>query len=170
MIALIAAVAKNGVIGRDGDLPWRLSTDLKRFKALTLGHTLVMGRATYDSIGRPLPGRKTVVLTRNPDWRAEGVEVAHSVEAALDREGEVFVAGGAQVYALSFPHAAVLHLSLVDAAPKGDTVFPEFDAAEWGVAEEEFLAPGPRDDHAHRYYRLVRPRGALPAPNLGRWS
>jgi dihydrofolate reductase len=88
-VILIAAVGRNGVIGRDNDLPWRIREDLQRFKQLTLGHTLVMGRKTYDSIGRPLPGRRTVVVTRQPDWTADGVAVAHSVDEALRYDGTV---------------------------------------------------------------------------------
>lgn len=167
-VALIVAVARNGVIGADGGLPWRLTSDLKRFKALTMGKTLVMGRATYDSIGRPLPGRRTVVLTRDPTWSAPGVTVAHDLASALAADGDVMVAGGAQIYALALPFAEEIHLSRVDAAPAGDTLFPAFDPEAWGVAERVALPAGPRDDHPHTYLRLVRPRGDRPAaPRFG---
>lgn len=131
-VTLIAAVARNGVIGADGGIPWHLPEDFRHFKATTLGHTLVMGRATYDSIGRPLPGRATIVLTRDPAWHAEGVSTAASLEEALAlAEGDVYVAGGATVYAQALPYADAQLLSEVDLAPAGDTFYPAFDRAEW---------------------------------------
>jgi dihydrofolate reductase len=138
-LVLIAAVAENGVIGHDGDIPWRLPADFAHFKATTLGHTLLMGRATYDSIGRPLPGRETVVLTRDPGWSAEGVHVAASLEQALalaaGLPGDVFVAGGAQVYAAALPLASHQVLSEVHLSPDGDTCYPAFDPLEWVEAD-----------------------------------
>lgn len=150
-VLLVAAVARNGVIGADGAIPWHLPADFAHFKALTLGHTLLMGRATYDSIGRPLPGRTIVVLTRDPAWSAPGVLVAHDLDAALaladdQPEGaEVRVAGGAAVY------AAVLAASGADGAgladeqvvsevhlePAGDTTYPAIDPALWHEASRE---------------------------------
>lgn len=138
-VTLIAAVADNGVIGVDGDLPWRLPEDLRRFKALTLGGTLVMGRRTYESIGRPLPGRTTVVVTRQPGWAAEGVLVAHSLPAALAMvDGDAWVAGGGEVYASAFPYADRLELTEVHLSPEGDARFPAWDRSAWvEVAREE---------------------------------
>ena len=134
-IVLVAAVAENGVIGASGGIPWRLPEDFKHFKALTLGHTLVMGRATYDSIGRPLPGRTTIVLTRDPGWAVDGVLVAHDLEAALeladDLPGDVMIAGGAQVYAAALPIAVEQVLTEVHQSPDGDTFYPDFDRNEW---------------------------------------
>jgi dihydrofolate reductase len=132
-VVLIAAVGRNRVIGRDNDLPWRIPADLRHFKALTLGHTLVMGRRTYDSIGRPLPGRRTVVVTRQPDWATPGVEVAHSLEAALKvADGnEIYVAGGGEIYRQALPYADRLELTEVDQSPAGDVTFPAFDRADW---------------------------------------
>ncbi len=134
-VVLVAAVADNGVIGVDGDIPWHRPDDFAHFKAVTLGHTLVMGRATYDAIGRPLPGRTTVVITRDLDWAADGVLVAHSFEAALefaaDLPGEVMVAGGAQIYALAMPYADQQVLTEMHLSPKGDTRYPEWDRTEW---------------------------------------
>jgi dihydrofolate reductase len=131
-VTLIAAVARNGVIGADGGIPWHLPKDFAHFKATTLGHTLLMGRATYDSIGRALPGRTTIVLTRDPDWRAEGVLVAGSIEEALAMaEGDVYVAGGAAVYAAALTYADEQLLSEVDLEPVGDTFYPEFDRDVW---------------------------------------
>jgi dihydrofolate reductase len=128
---LIAAVGANGVIGRDNDLPWRIREDLQRFKQLTLGHTLVMGRKTYDSIGRPLPGRRTVVVTRQPDWSAEGVEAVHTLEEALKADGDVYVAGGGEIYRQALPYADLLELTEVAQSPAGDVTFPAFDRSAW---------------------------------------
>ena len=140
-IVLVAAVADNGVIGRDGDIPWRIPADFAHFKALTLGHVLVMGRATYDSIGRPLPGRTTIVLTRDPQWRADGVLVAGSLDDALrlaaDLPGEIFVAGGAGVYAAALERAHAQVLTEVHLSPEGDTHYPEFDRAQWVETRRE---------------------------------
>jgi dihydrofolate reductase len=131
-VTLIAAVARNGVIGADGGIPWHLPEDFAHFKATTLGHTLVMGRATYESIGRALPGRTTIVLTRDPDWAADGVLVAASLEDALVMaEGDVYVAGGAAVYEAALPFADVQLLSEVHLDPEGDTYYPAVDVAGW---------------------------------------
>jgi dihydrofolate reductase len=130
-IILIAAVGANGVIGVDNDLPWRIREDLQHFKQLTLGHTLVMGRKTYDSIGRPLPGRRTVVVTRRPDWSADGVEVVHTVEEALKQDGDIYVAGGGEIYRQALPYADRLELTEVAQSPTGDVTFPSFDRSEW---------------------------------------
>jgi dihydrofolate reductase len=145
-VTIIAAVARNGVIGADGDIPWTLPGEQARFKQTTMGHVLVMGRATYESIGRPLPGRTTVVVTRQERWQPEGglpdgLLVAGSVEAALVWAGEideqVFVAGGAQVYAESLPATDVLLMTWVDAEPAGDTFFPAVDWDEWREVSRE---------------------------------
>jgi dihydrofolate reductase len=134
-VILIAAVGSNGVIGRDNDLPWRIREDLQRFKQLTLGHTLVMGRKTYDSIGRPLPGRRTVVVTRQPDWsaQAEGVAVAHRLDDALKvaSGNDVYVAGGGEIYRQALPLADRLELTEVAQSPAGDVTFPALNQAEW---------------------------------------
>ena len=116
-VILVAAVGRNGVIGRDNDLPWRIREDLQHFKQLTLGHTLVMGRKTYDSIGRPLPGRRTVVVTRQLDWSADGVEVVHTLEEALKYEGDLYVAGGGEIYRQALPYADRLELTGYDPHP-----------------------------------------------------
>lgn len=144
-VALIAAVAENGVIGAEGDIPWHLASDLKRFKALTMGHTLVMGRRTYHSIGRPLPGRRTIVVTRAP---LPQVETAASLEAAIAAAGRpVFLAGGAGIYAEGLRHADTIYLTRVHARPAGDTHFPPIDPAVFAVVEEVAGERGERDDH-----------------------
>lgn len=132
-VTLVAAVARNGVIGRDGRLPWHLPDDLRHFKEVTMGGTLVMGRRTYESIGRPLPGRRTIVVTRRPDWSAEGVDVAPSIETALEMagDGKVFVVGGAEVYAQTLDLADALEITEIDAAPAGDTYFPPVHWPHW---------------------------------------
>ena len=146
-VTLIAAVARNGVIGDAGTIPWRVPGEQAFFKATTLGHTLVMGRATYDSIGRPLPGRTTIVLTRDPTWSAEGVLTAPSIEDALAQaEGDVFVAGGAAVYAAALPYADEQLISEIDLAPAGDAFYPAFDDAEWRETSRE----------AHEGFEVVR--------------
>ncbi len=140
-VVLVAAVAANGVIGDHGTIPWRIPGEQAHFKALTLGHTLLMGRATYDSIGRPLPGRTTVVLTRDPGWRADGVRVASSFADALrladGLPGDLMVAGGAQVYAEALPVADVQVLSTVHLEPDGDTRYPAYDPADWEETSRE---------------------------------
>ena len=136
-VTLVVAVGANGVIGVEGGLPWRLPEDLAHFKALTMGHPMVMGRTTFESIGRPLPGRTTIVVTRNPQWSAEGVEVAPTLEAALERaqelDDEVFLVGGAQVYAAALEAGLVdlLCVTRVAASPDGDTRFPAIDWEQW---------------------------------------
>jgi dihydrofolate reductase len=132
---IVAAVGRNGVIGVDGGLPWRIPEDLARFKTLTLGNTLIMGRATFESIGRVLPGRSTIVLTRNPAWSHPGVEAVRSLAEALEvvsaRGDDAFVVGGAEVYRQSLKVADRLELTEVDAAPHGDTFFPDVDWSRW---------------------------------------
>jgi dihydrofolate reductase len=138
-LTLVVAVGTNGVIGRNGDLPWPRTGDLAHFKALTLGHVLLMGRATYESIGRPLPGRRTVVLTRQPDWTAPGVHVAHDLDSAVELAGrfgdQVFVVGGAQVYADALAIADRLVITHVEQSPMGDTYFPELDWSAWNEVD-----------------------------------
>lgn len=140
-VVLVAAVAENGVIGDGEDIPWRIPGEQQEFKQLTLGHTLLMGRATYESIGRPLPGRTTVVLTRDPDWRADGVLVAHDLDEALvlaeDLPGDLMVVGGAQVYAAALPVADEQVLSEVRLRPEGDVRYPEFDRSQWVESRRE---------------------------------
>jgi dihydrofolate reductase len=132
-IILLAAVGANHVIGRDGEMPWHLPEDLAHFKATTMGHTLVMGRKTYDSIGRALPGRRTIVMTSQLGWHAPSVEVAHSLAEALALAGptEVFIVGGGDVYQQAMPFADQLMLTEVDQSPEGDVDFPTIDPAHW---------------------------------------
>ncbi|WP_425230578.1 dihydrofolate reductase [Sphingomonas sp.] len=148
MITLVLARAANGVIGRNGGLPWHIPADLKRFKALTLGKPMVMGRKTFESFPAPLAGRRHIVLTRDPAWRAAGAEVAHSVAAALALAGDdVSVIGGAAVFALFVPLADRVELTEVHAAPEGNVVVPPF--AGWReVAREDHAAEGERPGYS----------------------
>jgi dihydrofolate reductase len=139
-LTIIAAVSENGVIGANGDLPWRLPDDLKRFKRLTQGGAVIMGRATFESIGKPLPGRRNVVLTRREEWRAAGVETAHTLDEALalvEPAGHAFVGGGGDVYRLTMPLASAIELTRVHATINGDTTFPAIDARAWRCVAEE---------------------------------
>lgn len=149
-VSLIVAVAANGVIGRGGGLPWRLSSDLKRFKALTMGHHLLMGRRTWESIGRPLPGRTIVVVTRRQGLEAEGVLWARSPEEALQLaagDEEVFVAGGAELYRALLDRADRIYLTRVHASPEGDTHLPPVDWSGWRRVGAQDHPCGPKDDY-----------------------
>ncbi len=133
-ITLIAALGRNRVIGADGAIPWHLPGEQARFKETTMGHTLLMGRKTFDSIGRALPGRRTIVITRSPDWHHEAVETAHSFAEGLSLAGpgdELFVVGGGQIYAEAMPYAVRMVLTEVDRSPEGDTLFPEWVLDDW---------------------------------------
>jgi dihydrofolate reductase len=146
LICLVVAIARNRVIGRDNGLPWRLSEDLKRFKATTLGKPVLMGRKTFESIGKPLPGRRNIVLTRDLRWSGEGIDVVRSVEEALRLVRgvpELAVIGGAEIYRLTLPIAQRIYLTRVEADITGDTLFPELDASQWSEAQ---LGAHPADE------------------------
>lgn len=139
-LSAIVAMAANRVIGANNQLPWRLPADLARFKRLTLGHTLLLGRKTYESIGRPLPGRTFVVVTRQRDYAPPGVKVAHTVDEALalaQGDDEVFVAGGAEIYAQTMDRLNRLYLTRIERDFPGDTYFPEVDLSGWKLLEQE---------------------------------
>ena len=161
-IAIYVAIAGNGVIGSKGGLPWRLSTDLKRFKAGTMGKPIVMGRKTWESFPkRPLPGRLNIVVTRDKAYRAEGAETASSLRDAIALAeirarcvavvDEICVIGGGEIYAQALPLADRLHVTHVLASVDGDTVFPTIDPAVWRLASSEDVPPGEKDSHATRY-------------------
>jgi dihydrofolate reductase len=164
-LIIVAAVARNGVIGRDNQLLWRLKTDLRRFRELTWGKPMIMGRKTYESIGKPLPGRQTVVLTRDPAFSAEGAHVARSwVEAvAAGRElavamgaDAVAVAGGGEIYALALPKAEKLFLTEVDATPEGDALFPPYDRDLFAEVRRVAHPQGPDDEHPFTFIDLEK--------------
>ncbi len=152
-LSMIVAVAENGVIGRNNALPWYLPNDLKYFKQTTMGKPVIMGRKTYESIGKPLPGRTNIVITRQADYQPEGVKVVSSVEAArelaesvclIDGQEEAMIMGGAEIYALALPHTDRLYLTEGHADVEGDAFFPEYDKSLWQeVAREDFAAEGP---------------------------
>lgn len=145
-IVLVAAVAENGVIGRDNDMPWRLPSDLRHFRAVTMGKPVIMGRKTFESIGRALPGRDNLVVTRNTGFLAPGAELCHSLDAAITKAeslardrgvAEICVIGGGTLYAAAIDRAARLHITEVKAAPEGAVRFPEIDLSEWREVARE---------------------------------
>lgn len=155
-VTFVVAIAENGVIGRDGGMPWRLSTDLQRFKATTMGKPIVMGRKTWESFPRrPLPGRRNIVITRDPGFQAEGAEVFHSLGDALAAAGadggEVCVIGGGQIYAQSLPMADRLDVTHVLGSLEGDTKFPNIDPGQWRVVSSADIPAGDKDSHATRH-------------------
>lgn len=157
-LSIIVAVSENNVIGKGGELPWHLSADLKRFKRLTIGHAIIMGRTTWESIGRPLPERMSIVLSRHADWRAAGATAAANLDSALEiirqcdvDRSEVFVIGGAAVYALALPRASRLYLTRVNAEVEGDVMFPSIDWSEWRLLEESHHAAEESNDFAHTF-------------------
>ena len=164
-VVILAAVSDNGVIGRGNALPWRLSSDLKRFKALTMGKPMVMGRKTYLSIGKPLPGRTNIVVSRNPAFVAPGTVVAPRLEAALDAaRGDalrcgvdaIFVIGGTEIFRLAMPLAHRLEITHVHASPEGDAVMPPIDQAAWRATARSDHAAGPNDEAAFSYATYLR--------------
>jgi len=158
-ISLIVAMDRNGVIGAGGRLPWRLSADLKRFKAITMGKPIVMGRKTHESIGRPLPGRENIVITRDRNFRAPGCTVVHGVDAALDRcrdVEEVMVMGGAELYRQLLPRADRMYLTEVNAAVVGDTRFPEWDRAAWRELSRENHPADAANQYSYSFAILER--------------
>jgi len=158
-ISLIVAMDHKGVIGRDGALPWHISSDLKHFKALTLGRPIIMGRKTHESIGRPLPGRENIVLTRDRDYMSDGCIVCHSLDTALAHcagAEEVIVIGGDRVYRETIDRADCIYLTEVHADVMGDTFFPAFDRTEWSEAGREDFAAGEKDEYPFSFVVLNR--------------
>ncbi len=150
MISIIVAASTNNVIGVQGDLPWSLSDDLRHFKAVTMGKPIVMGRKTWDSIGRPLPGRQNVVISRQPGFVAEGCDVVASVEeaiAAASDADEIMVIGGSQIYELALPLAKRIYLTRVHTDVDGDAFFPVLDEARWQLVSDDGHAADERNEH-----------------------
>lgn len=167
-VTLVVAIAENGVIGRDGDLPWRLSTDMKRFKATTMSKPVVMGRKTWESFPkRPLPGRHNIVITRDRAYVAEGADVVSSLDEAMqfaraDGAAEVAVIGGGQIYGQALPDADRLDVTHVLAKVDGDTRFPPIDPQTWYVVSEETYPAGEKDSHPTRHVIYERRQSAQP--------
>ncbi len=167
MITLIVAVADSGVIGRDNNLPWHLPEDLKRFKRLTMGKPIIMGRKTFESIGKPLPGRMNIVVTRDARYRREGVTVVHDVESALEAAGpvpEVMVIGGAELFRSLLPRAGRVHLTRVHGDIDGDVMWPALDDREWQVVEREEFAADERHAYAMTFEVIERRQETLLSP------
>lgn len=164
-LVIVAAVAKNGVIGRDNRLIWRLKSDMKHFRAITLGKPVIMGRKTYDSIGKPLPGRTNIVLTRARGLQIEGVKVAHNLDQALSMAGfaaqtlgagEAIVAGGGELYAATMPLAVRMEVTEVDIEPEGDARFPPIDPRMWRETARESHSAGSDDEAAFAFVSYAR--------------
>lgn len=151
-ISMIAAIGKNYVIGSDQKLPWHLPDDLKFFKDMTIGKSMIMGRKTYEAFGRPLPERQSIVMTSDTSYQADGVNVVHDVASALEaaeQKDEIMIVGGSTIYQLFLPQSDVLYLTHVDAEPNGDVFFPKFDQNDWKI---EWQKPHAQDDkHAHSF-------------------
>jgi dihydrofolate reductase len=159
-ISLIVAMAQNRVIGANNRIPWHLPDEQQLFRRLTLGHHIVMGRKTYESIRRLLPERTTVIVTRQAGYAVPGAIVAHSLKDAVNaaaRDDEIFVIGGAELFVEALPLADCLHLTVVDAHPEGDTVMPEIDLSAWREVARERHAADERHAHSYTYYRYERP-------------
>jgi dihydrofolate reductase len=159
IVSIVVATDQHNAIGRDGQLPWRLPDDLKRFKALTLGKPVVMGRKTWDSIGRPLPGRRNIVVSRQPNLQLDGATVVGSFEAALGAAGdgpEVCVIGGAEIYRLALPCTSIIHLTRVHATVDADTRFPALDVTQWEELRREDHPADERHAYAFSFVELAR--------------
>ena len=158
-IALIAAMAENRIIGKENSLPWRLPEDLRHFRKLTLGKPIIMGRRTYESLGKPLPGRRNIVVTANQHYLADGCVIVHSLEQALDQSAaapEAMIIGGATLYAEALPRACRMYLTLVHQVFAGDVSFPEFDPSAWREVEREDHEPGDLNPFAYSFITLDR--------------
>lgn len=159
-LSIIVAMTKDRVIGKDNQLPWHLSEDLKRFKKITMGHPIIMGRKTYDSIGRSLPGRENIVITRNPSYQAEGVTVVHSLDEAIARrsaEEELFVIGGAKIYQVAFPLVNRMYITFIEKPFEGDTFFPEFELEkDFTVIEESERLVSAKNQLPYRFVTAER--------------
>ncbi len=160
-LSLIAALGRNRAIGYQNQLPWRLPADLQHFKQLTMGHHMLMGRKTFDSIGRPLPGRTSIIITRQPDYNVAGCLIAHSLAEAIalakERgEQEAFVIGGAEIYAQALPLTDRMYLTWVEAEPEADAFFPVFDENEWETSAEAGFAADEKNQYAMKFVTLKR--------------
>ncbi len=147
-ISLVVAAADNNIIGHRGTMPWHVSGDLKNFKAITTGKPIVMGRKTFESIGRPLPGRQNIVVTRNADWTAQGVDVAATLDDAVAQAGdvaEIMIIGGGEIYAQALPMASRVYFTRIHASPEGDTTFPALSDQDWVQSDAKPLPQGPKD-------------------------
>lgn len=159
-IYLIVAIAQNGVIGRDGDMPWRLSTDLKRFKAITIGQPVIMGRKTWNSLSKALPGRLNIVITRDRLFKADGASIVHSLDDALKLATDhlaqsstqaIFIIGGGEIFKQAMPIVDKMFITEIQATIEGDTFFPQVDLENWVLTTEDHVPSGEKDSHATRF-------------------
>ena len=167
-ISIIAALGSNRAIGYQNQLPWRLPADLQRFKQLTMGHHILMGRKTFESIGRPLPGRTSIIITRQSDYKAKDCLIAHSLEEAIALaqsrgEQEAFVIGGADIYAQALPLADRMYLTWVEAEPEADAFFPVFDEKDWEQIEEVSFAADEKHSYAMKFVSLQKSKEQITA-------
>jgi dihydrofolate reductase len=163
-VIFVVAMAENRVIGKDNAMPWHVRSDLKRFKALTWGKPMIMGRKTFQSIGKALPGRESIVITSDPEFRAEGAHIVHSTEAALERarqltvelrSDEIAVIGGGEIFRQMLGEAHRIHVTEIHARPEGDAFFPELDPGQWVEESREKHAAGEKDDYAYSFVEYV---------------
>jgi dihydrofolate reductase len=160
--SIIVAVSENGAIGSDGKIPWHLPRDLKEFKKRTTGHAIIMGRKTYESIGKPLPGRHSIVLSRTVNHLAEGVDVVRSLDEAFEKaksDPSPFIIGGAEIYNMALPHVHRVFLTRVCDTMDGDTFFPVLSELQWELTSDTFFPADPKNPIAHRFeeYRRISP-------------
>ncbi|MEY8560242.1 dihydrofolate reductase [Jeotgalicoccus halotolerans] len=156
MVSLIVAHADQNVIGFKGDMPWSLPADLKRLKKLTTGNTIVMGRKTFETLGRPLPNRKNVVLTSNKDFSAQGAEVIHSIDEIKNLPGKVFIFGGSTLYEQTMHLIDEMYITVIDKTFAGDTFFPDYTMNEWTVESEENGSEDEKNRYPHKFLHLTR--------------
>ncbi len=161
MISIVVAMDLESGIGKDGGMPWHLSTDLRRFKQITMGHPVIMGRKTFDAIGKPLPGRKNIIISRNPQFEAPGCFVVESLDKALevaskDQDDLICVIGGGQIFTQVLPLTNQLHLTQIHTIANCDVFFPELRWSEWHVLHQEFVPAGKKDQFSSTYYVLER--------------
>ena len=159
-ISLIVAMASNRIIGQDGQMPWHLSADLKRFKQITMGHPIIMGRKTYEAIGRPLPGRTNIIISRSSAYQPEGCVLVNSVEAAIEHgcnlSDEVFVIGGAEIYKAALPLADNLYITQINKEFEGDTFFPEIDYKDWVEEQREEVSDNRAAGFSYSFVKLQK--------------
>jgi dihydrofolate reductase len=160
MISIVVAIADHNVIGKDNQLIWHLPADLRHFKQKTMGHPMIMGRKTFESIGKPLPGRTTIIVTRQEDYTAEGCIVTHSVQEAIEKakelDGQVSIVGGAEIYKQALPLVDVIYLTRVHHTFDGDTFFPELNEAEWEQISAETHEPDEKNKYPYTFIELRR--------------
>lgn len=159
MLSIIAAIAKNNIIGKNNGLIWHLPADMKHFRNTTMGHSLIMGRKTFESFGKPLPGRHSIVITRQKDWSFAGVTVAHSLQEAIAMAGgneEVFIIGGAEIYSQAMPSCKKMYLTIIHHEFDGDTCFPPVDFSEWKLIKDEKHLPDEKNQYPYSFRTYVR--------------